>query len=181
MWQISIIFSLVVFNYHAFAAIEFKNNGYDNLMVSIHPDVSPNTDEDARKIIDGIKHFIGDGSQTLYYATGGLAFIRSVNILLPSQWNYNVTEFTDEYFYEDGLIRVDNPNPLYQDSPYTSQLGGCGSLGEYMHLTPNYLTHINQESDTTFGPHNNIFVHEWAKLRYLSFSFYWKIFLVKLS
>ena len=165
MWLISIIFSLVVFNYHAFAAIEFKNNGYNNLMVSIHPDVSANTEEAAQQIIDGIKNFIGDGSQTLYSATEGLAFIRSVNILLPSQWNYNVTEFTDEYFYEDGLIRVDNPNPLHQDSPYTLQLGGCGSMGEYMHLTPNYLTHINQESDTKFGPHDNIFVHEWAKLR----------------
>ena len=165
MWLISIIFSLVVFNYHTFAAVEFQNNGYNNLMVSIHPDVSANTEQAARQIIDGIKNFIGDGSQTLYSATEGLAFIRSVNILLPSQWNYNVTEFTDEYFYEDGLIRVDNPNPLHQDSPYTLQLGGCGSMGEYMHLTPNYLTHINQESDTTFGPHDNIFVHEWARLR----------------
>ena len=57
MRQISIIFSLAFFICHAFAAIEFKNNGYDNLMVSIHPDVAANTEEAARQIIDGIKHF----------------------------------------------------------------------------------------------------------------------------
>ena len=32
---------------------------------------------------------------------------------------------------QDAEIRVDLPNPVYGDSPYTSQPGGCGEQGEY--------------------------------------------------
>ena len=32
---------------------------------------------------------------------------------------------------QDAEIRVDLPNPVYGDSPYTSKPGGCGEQGEY--------------------------------------------------
>ena len=51
-------------------------------------------------------------------------------------------------------------------------MGGCGSTGEFIHLTPDYLMHINGTSETQFGPHENVFVHEWAKLRYGVFDEY---------
>ena len=45
-------------------------------------------------------------------------------------------------------------------------IGECGSRGEFIHLTPNYLINLNDSSEETIGPHNNTFVHEWAKLKY---------------
>ena len=92
---------------------------------------------------------------------------KSVNILIPTTWNDTrfETEISSEYFYEDGAIRIQNPNPLHGDMPYTLQLGGCGVLGEYIHVTPNYLVDLFGKSDDEIGPHENIFVHEWAKLR----------------
>ena len=91
----------------------------------------------------------------------------SLEYLVRLLFSLFYVDVTNEYFYEDGLIRVNSPNPLYYDSPYTLQLGGCGAFGEYIHLTPNYLTHIGDTSDENFGPHDNIFVHEWSKLRYV--------------
>ena len=103
-------------------------HGYENMIVSIHPDI-PDTFGD--EIIENIKNFISNGSQRLYHATKGYAYIDSVNILLPTTWNGSYhDEISSEYFYEDGAIRINTPNPLYQDTPYTLQLGGCGSLGK---------------------------------------------------
>ena len=78
---------------------------------------------------------------------------------------------SSEYFYEDGHIRINNFNPLYMDTPYTLQPGGCGERGEYTHLTPKFLQNL-QDSSATFGPLAKIFVHEWAKLRYGVFEEY---------
>ena len=81
--------------------------------------------------------FISQGSVELFSATENLAYIDSVSILLPSTWksDYNAT-LTSEYFYEDGDIRINSPNPLYLDNPYTLQSGGCGERGKYIYLTP---------------------------------------------
>ena len=80
MWQrhLVVIFSsiLVLFFSNSDAVssftknnpIHFDNNGYEDVIVSIHPDVS---DISGDKIIDGIKSFISDGSQKLYQATKG--------------------------------------------------------------------------------------------------------------
>ena len=76
------------------------------------------------QLINGIKNFISDGSKQLFNATKGYAYIKSVKILLPITWNnYPNVELTDEYIYEDGMIVVNSPNPLYLDTPYTLQLG----------------------------------------------------------
>lgn len=113
------------------------------------------------------------GSQRLFYATKGYAYINSVSILLPTTWSSSLSEeVSSAYFYEDGAIRINTPNPLYLDTPYTVQLGGCGDRGEYIHLTPDFLTYLNDSSAETFGPIDNIFVHEWAKLRYGVFEEY---------
>ena len=101
-------------------AFDFQNNGYEDVIVSIHPDVP---DTYANEIINGIKDFISDGSKQLFNATKGYAYIKSVKILLPITWNYPNVELTDEYIYEDGMIVVNSPNPLYLDTPYTLQLG----------------------------------------------------------
>ena len=54
---------------------------------------------------------------------------------------------------------------LYGNSPYTLQTGGCGAQGEYIQVTPEFLTGY-QTMETIFGPPGQVFVHEWAKYRY---------------
>ena len=49
------------------------------------------------------------------------------------------------------MIRVDNPNPLYGDGPYTIQPGGCGERGDFMHVTPDFVTFLESTSTQYFG------------------------------
>ena len=97
---------------HAKGRIQFESNGYKDVVVSIHPDV-PDTHAD--EIIDGIKTLFIDGSEKLYKATKKHGYVKNVNILLPANWNYDQAEISDEYFYEDGQIRINTENPLYRD------------------------------------------------------------------
>ena len=53
---------------------------------------------------------------------------------------------------QDGDIRVDLPNPVYMDAPYTVHNGECMDRGEYIHITPSFLTNINTSSLDNFGP-----------------------------
>ena len=109
----------------------------------------------------------------MYQATDTYAYIHSVVILLPTSWkNDYQASVSSEYFYDDGNIRVNVANPLYMDTPYTFQPGGCGERGEYIHLTPEYLAHLTDTSTDRFGPYSKIFVHEWAKFRYGVFEEY---------
>ena len=110
---------------------------------------------------------MSEGSKELYYATERYAYIHNVDILVPSTWNKPEDAIvSSEYFYEDGDIRINTPNPLYMDNPYTLQPGGCGERGQFIHLTPDFVSHLKDSSAETFGPTKKVFVHEWAKLRY---------------
>ena len=54
---------------------------------------------------------------------------------------------TSEYFYEDGDIRINSPNPLYLDNPYTLQSGGCGERGKYIYLTPGTVYTLEHDAE----------------------------------
>lgn len=41
-------------------------------------------------------------------------------------------------------VIIDNPNPAHGDVPYTRQLGGCGDLGEFIHLSTDYVATLNE-------------------------------------
>jgi len=80
------------------------------------------------------------------------------------------------------------PPSDHGNTPYTVQSGGCGAPGEYIHYTPEYIkTSTQPDNIETFGipgiiilkiyvrcwysfcnkiKIENIFVHEWAQLRY---------------
>ena len=52
------------------------------------------------------------------------------------------------------------------DNPYTLQPGGCGERSRFIHLTPEFITNLDNISTVQFGPLEKVFVHEWSKLRY---------------
>ena len=43
------------------------------------------------------------------------------------------------YSFKQADVRIADPNPMYEDAPYTLQYGGRGQPGEYIHLTENYI------------------------------------------
>ena len=50
---------------------------------------------------------------------------------------------------QEADIRVAGANPLYGERPYTVQTGGCGEMGEYIHVTPDYLLKVNETTTAT--------------------------------
>ena len=54
---------------------------------------------------------------------------------------------------------------VYGNSPFTLQTRGCGEPGDYIQISPDFITDYTAIQDT-FGPPGQVFVHEFAKLRY---------------
>lgn len=50
-------------------------------------------------------------------------------------------------FVKSADVIIDSPNPRHGDTPYTDQQGKCGEHGEKIHLTPNYVRTIHEESN----------------------------------
>ena len=140
-----------------------SENCYEDLLVAISPDV-PSTDSEV--VIANIKEWITKGSEVLYGATYGWAYFKSVKILLPSTWEDvpNVVPADYEAF-EDAEVRVEMSNPIYGDFPFTVQNGGCGDPGQFVQTSAEYFTQLS-DSEAKYGPFGQVFVHNWAKLRY---------------
>ena len=109
-----------------------SENGYMNLVVGISPDVPESSD-----VIDQIKHLMIEASRELLIATRNRAYFKQIKILLPKTWTNTPFDHPLEgEFFEDAEIRVDRPNPVYSDAPYTLRGSGCGEPGSYIHFTP---------------------------------------------
>ena len=127
-------------------------NGYMNLVVGISPDVPENPD-----VIDQIKFLMTEASRELLIATRNRAYFKQIKILLPKTWtNTDFDQTLEGEFFEDAEIRVDRPNPVYSDAPYTLRGSGCGEQGSYIHFTPG--TEIKGRS--LFD--NNIFMKDFS-------------------
>ena len=75
MWQKYVIIYAIIFaiSFVKSSKINFRENAYEDLVVTIHPDVSDISGDD---IINGIKTLIADGSKRLFIATKGYAYIK---------------------------------------------------------------------------------------------------------
>ena len=81
MWQKFIIIYTTIFaiSFVKSSKINFRENAYEDLVVTIHPDVP---DTYGNEIINGIKNLITDGSKKLFIATKGYAYIKEPIIYL---------------------------------------------------------------------------------------------------
>ena len=140
-----------------------EDRSYEDLLVAISSDIAATN---ADKIIKNIKEWVTRGSELLYSSTYGWAYFKSVKILLPPTWD-NIENVTaaDYEIFEDSEIRVETENPIHGKSPFTVQHGECGDPGEYVQVPSQYLTNL-QDFEATIGPAGQVFVHNWAKLRY---------------
>ena len=84
--------------------------------------------------IENIKHWVTEGSQSLYSASQGWAHIHHVYILVPASWApLNNSEEAHEG-HEDAQIRVELSSSIYGDTPFTLQTGECGEEGEFIQV-----------------------------------------------
>ncbi|XP_006169759.1 calcium-activated chloride channel regulator 2 [Tupaia chinensis] len=147
------------------AGVQLQDNGYDDLLVAINPQVP----ED-RNLIPNIKEMITEASFYLFNATKRRVFFRNIKILIPSTWKANNYSKVKQESYEKANILVTDWYGGHGDDPYTLQYRGCGEEGKYIHFTPNFL--LNDNLTAGYGSRGRVFVHEWAHLRWGVFDEY---------
>jgi len=143
-----------------------SNNGYEDIVVAISPDIP----EDPA-IIDNLKQLLTKTSEELYRATRKKSYMKSIRILLPKSWTYSAEPSVAETA-EDAEFVVNSANPAYGHNPYTVQNGECGDSGDFTHLTPWFVNNHDGNATDVFGRTEKILVHEWAKLRWGVFEEY---------
>lgn len=146
----------------AFSRVELVNNGYENLVIGISPSLP---ESEGATLIPVIKEMIKNASEVLFTATRRRAFFRDVRIVIPKSWSNTDTDDVAvfESFTESDL-RIDNPNPVYENQPYTRQPGECRDPGDFIHMTPAYLK--EEIFSYYYGPPAKVLVMEWARLRW---------------
>ncbi|ROT80735.1 hypothetical protein C7M84_000515 [Penaeus vannamei] len=131
----------------------------DTLPLTSPPPRSPGqaTLKDHLLLLSLLQDAIKKASEVLFTATRSRAFFRDVRIVIPKSWSNTDTD-------EESELRIDNPNPVYENQPYTRQPGECGDPGEFIHMTPAYLK--EQVYSYYYGPPAKVLVMEWARLRW---------------
>ncbi|XP_078489324.1 calcium-activated chloride channel regulator 3A-1-like [Ciona intestinalis] len=157
--KLFLLLSVAVSVYGVFSEVNLVNNGYEGIVVAINPSIP----EDA-SLVDNIKALLNEASPILWSATKNRAYLGEVTILVPSTWTGDYTQATHGQVYNKADIIVADPNPQYMDTPYTIQYQQCGDPGEYIHLTPNFLSQA--EHDENYGSKGKALIHEWAHLRW---------------
>ncbi|XP_047486112.1 calcium-activated chloride channel regulator 1-like [Penaeus chinensis] len=144
--------------------VELVNNGYEGVVVGVSSRVDSSM---ASEIIASLKKMLKEGSKAMLKATRNRAYLRDVTIMVPPSWTHVDEEDPEEAVFlkqEESDIRVDVPDSVYRDQPYTLQTGVCGAPGLYIHYTPAYLT--DDELVRWWGARGTSLVYEWAKLRW---------------
>ncbi|XP_063154285.1 calcium-activated chloride channel regulator 1-like [Candoia aspera] len=146
--------------------IKLKNGGFEDIVIAINPVI-----EEDEKMIGSIKDMVKEASSYLFSATKQRFYFKSVKILIPLTWS-SKQEYKRRTIesYEQADIIVADPYLKYGDEPYTLQFGECGTPGQYIHFTHNFLTNDNLLS--IYGPRGRVLVHEWAHLRWGVFDEY---------
>ncbi|XP_049275848.1 calcium-activated chloride channel regulator 4A-like [Rhipicephalus sanguineus] len=148
--------------------IDKSTGAYEDVVVAIDPSVKPD-----ERIIDNIKALFRSASTFLHRATRGRVHFGSVTIAIPDTWpaRPGAKNITANMF-PVADVRVAAQNPQYRDTPYTLQPRGCGERGEYVHLTPRFLSDMNDSIADAYGSPAYLLVHEWAHFRYGVFDEY---------
>nr|XP_053637251.1 LOW QUALITY PROTEIN: calcium-activated chloride channel regulator 4-like [Cherax quadricarinatus] len=111
------------------------------------------------------QQMIKEASGHMFVATRRRAFLRQVKVLIPQSWsNTTIDQVATTESFMKSDIRVDLPHAIYKNQPYTEQPGECGEPGEYIHLTPEYLT--QRKFSLWWGPPGKSLVPQWAQLRW---------------
>ncbi|KAG1682138.1 Calcium-activated chloride channel regulator 2 [Nymphon striatum] len=149
-----------------------KDNGYEGITIVVE-----NHQEQHEDFFPALKLLLQNASNFLYSSTGQVAYFGNVTVVIPSHWDLNKTEsvtFVDSPIpLTAGDIRIDFPNPTYENEPYTLQPRGCSEPGNYIHMTMDFILNVNGTMQEDFGYDlGRQLVHEWAHFRYGVFDEY---------
>ncbi|CAM1298827.1 Uncharacterised protein g2230 [Pycnogonum litorale] len=151
------------------ATIKFVDNGYENILVVIQNDVA-----DDPEILNTLKETFINASTFLNTSTRGLAHFRRIKVVVPSTWeDRGYVELGTPIPITSADIRIDEPTAKYGNLPFTLQPGSCSEPGKFIHLTPGFLAHKDNNSILgMYGDLGRLLVHEWAHFRYGVFDEY---------
>ena len=99
-------------------------------------------------------------SSYLFSALDGRAFFGSFNIILPASWPDNCVNSSRSLQASQGGksdLTLTPTHPIYGDSAWTQQSGGCGVAGDQIFLSQIALSRASVAQEL---------VREWAKYRY---------------
>ncbi|XP_067929384.1 calcium-activated chloride channel regulator 1-like isoform X2 [Watersipora subatra] len=138
-----------------------QDRGYTDILIAIDEKVPENLD-----IIEKLQVYLKEASQILYRATKNKLYIERVTIVVPSRWmdQQHWLQPAENETFERARILIAQKNLAYGDTPYTLQPRGCGEEGDYIHLTPNFLT-TSEFIRHPYKPAKKL-AKEFAKLRW---------------
>ncbi|XP_053325157.1 calcium-activated chloride channel regulator 1-like [Spea bombifrons] len=155
----SVFLAVLCYNLVSASNVELKNNGYENILIAINPQVPENA-----QIISNIKTMMEEASLFLFNATKRRFYYKEVKILIPYTWQSSNYRRPKSEVYQKASIIVTNPNVIYGNDPYTLHYEGCAKEGKYIHFSSDFLT--DDSLISVYGPRGKVFVHEWAHLRW---------------
>lgn len=108
-----------------------------------------------------LQETLTSSSSYLFSALDGRAFFGSFNIILPASWPDNCVNSSSRSLKASqggkSDITLTATHPIYGDSAWTQQSGGCGVPGDQIFLSDVALSRSSVAHE---------FVREWAKYRY---------------
>ena len=157
--------------------IHLTNNGYSTVLVALHPQTPPHPN-----LVKHLVDFLRDGSRQLLASTRRRAYLKDVDVVLPSAWTDadirsaggGVMKLepngAGRRRFDAADIRVAPLHPRHggPGTPsFVKELNGeCGAFGEFLQLTPDFLNMPKEEREKKVGDAAKLFVHEWAHLRW---------------
>ena len=86
--------------------------------------------------------------------------------MIPTAWTGIAATEVESLVFQDGDVQVNTKSGVYGNTPYTLQTGDCGEEGEYIQISDEFIENYGS-MENMFGPGGQVFVHEWAKYRYV--------------
>nr|XP_002731898.1 PREDICTED: calcium-activated chloride channel regulator 1-like [Saccoglossus kowalevskii] len=156
-----------VYGINGRAHITLECNGYTGLLIAIHEQVPEDLE-----ILERLRVIFTDASKFLYEASRHYAYFHDVTILVPETWSDDPAyERATWETYDIANVLVDEENPEWWHNPYTKQTLPCGKPGEYIHITPKWITDVDF-STYLWGDSGKVIIHEWGHLRWGLFDEY---------
>ncbi|XP_049513415.1 calcium-activated chloride channel regulator 1-like [Dermacentor silvarum] len=148
--------------------IDTSDGGYKDIWVSISESIPYN-----ESIIENIKDLFRSSSEFLHKATNGRVYFKHVTIEVPKTWPLrHGARALSSSFFDKSDVRVDQPNAMYGDKPFTMQKRRCGEPGDFIQVTPAFLATIGNSTANKLANPAYVMVHEWAHYRYGVFDEY---------
>ncbi|XP_068219573.1 calcium-activated chloride channel regulator 2-like [Palaemon carinicauda] len=149
----------------------FKEGAYEGLVVEVSDQIPQ---DDCRTVIDGLQTVLLAWSNALLEATEGMVSLRTATVVLPNHWSTRachppISSDPPPPPTQKSHLKLEPPHPVFGDSPWTQQSGGCGVQGDFIQMGVGFLQVANS-SAAQASRAASVLVGEWGKYRWGLFS-----------